>query len=196
MLNCLFVGVGGFLGAVARYLCTRLPLAPKGVLSVWTFSKVLFPSVRLGYLVVPQQLVASLCAQKRLSDHHTNSLDQLALAAFLRDGELERHTRRMKKKCRARRDQLTDCLCAQSGPVMHISGGAAGMNLIAAFDGVDCTDALVRRMLQQGVYAVPVEQQAAVKERHKNELILRYSGLTRAELARGAAWLKATIVPD
>lgn len=102
----------------------------------------------------------------------------------------------MKKKCRARRDQLTDCLCAQSGPVMHISGGAAGMNLVAAFDGVDCTDALVRRMLQQGVYAVPVEQQAAVKERHKNELILRYSCLTRAELARGAAWLKATIVPD
>lgn len=97
MLNCLFVGVGGFLGAVARYLCTRLPLAPEGVLSGGTFSKVLFPSVRLGYLVAPRQLVASLCAQKRLSDHHTNSLDQLALAAFLRDGELERHTRRMKK---------------------------------------------------------------------------------------------------
>lgn len=93
MLNCLFVGVGGFLGAVARYLCTRLPLAPECVLSVGTFSKVLFPSV---------QLIASLCTQKRLSDHHTNSLDQLALAAFLRDGELERHTRRMKKEYRAR----------------------------------------------------------------------------------------------
>lgn len=49
------------------------------------------------------------------------------------------------------------------------------MNLVAAFDGVDCTDALVRRMLQQGAYAVPVEQQAAVKGQHKNELILRYS---------------------
>ncbi|MEF2813561.1 MAG: hypothetical protein ACI4PA_01360 [Oscillospiraceae bacterium] len=68
MLNCLFVGVGGFLGAVARYLCTRLPLAPEGVLSGGTFSKVLFPPVRLGYLVAPRQLVASLCAQKRLSD--------------------------------------------------------------------------------------------------------------------------------
>lgn len=171
-------------------------LAPECVLSVGTFSKVLFPSVRLGYLVAPRQLVASLCAQKRLSDHHTNSLDQLALAAFLRDGELERHTRRMKKEYRARRDCLTDCLRAQFGPGVHISGGAAGMNLVAAFDGVDCTDALVRRMLQQGVYAVPVEQQAAVKGLHKNELILRYSGLTRAELALGAARLKAAIVPD
>lgn len=114
----------------------------------------------------------------------------------MRDGELERHTRRMKKEYRACRDQLTDCLRAQFGPAVHISGGAAGMNLVAAFDGVDCTDALVRRMLQQGVYAVPVEQQAAVKGRHKNELILRYSGLTRAELARGAAWLKGAIAPD
>ena len=65
------------------------------------------------------------------------------------------------------------------------------MNLVAAFDGVDCTDVLVRRMLQQGAYAVPVEQQAAVKGQHKNELILRYSGLTRDELALGAAQLKA-----
>lgn len=48
------------------------------------------------------------------------------------------------------------------GPGVHISGGAAGMNLVAAFDGVQCTDTLVRRMLQQGVCAVPVEQQAAI----------------------------------
>ena len=52
-------------------------------------------------------------------------------------------------------------------------------------------DVLVRRMLQQGAYAVPVEQQAAVKGQHKNKLILRYSGLTRDELALGAAQLKA-----
>lgn len=56
------------------------------------------------------------------------------------------------------------------------------MNLVAAFDGVDCTDALVWRMLQRGVYAVSVEQQAAVKGLHQNELILRCSGLTRAGL--------------
>lgn len=121
-------------------------LAPECVLSVGTFSKVLFPSVRLGYIVAPRQLIASLCTQKRLSGHHTNSLDQLALAAFLRDGELERHTRRMKKEYRVCRDDLTDCLRAQFGPAVHISGGAVGMNLVAAFDGVDCTDALVRRM--------------------------------------------------
>lgn len=171
-------------------------LSPECVLSVGTFSKVLFPSVRLGYMVVPRQLVAALCAQKRLSDHHTNSVEQLALAAFLRDGELERHMRRMKKEYRARRDHLTDCLHTQFGRMVHISGGAAGMNLVAAFDGVDFTDALVRRMLQQGGYAVPVEQQAAVKGRYKNALILRYSGLTCDELALGAVRLRAAVTPE
>ncbi len=43
---------------------------------------------------------------------------------------------------------------------------------------------------------LPPQSVAAVKGLHQNERILRYSGLTRAELARGAAWLKATIVPD
>ena len=123
-------------------------LAPECVLSVGTFSKVLFPSVRLGYIVAPRQLVASLCTQKRLPDHHTNSLDQLALAAFLRDGELERHTRRMKKEYRARRDDLTDCLRAQFGHAVHISGGAAGMNLVAAFDGGHTTIAAVGALVR------------------------------------------------
>jgi len=61
-------------------------LAPECVLSVGTFSKVLFPSVRLGYIVVPRQLVASLCTQKRLSDHHTNSSISLHWRRFCATG--------------------------------------------------------------------------------------------------------------
>lgn len=99
-------------------------LAPECVLSVGTFSKVLFPSVRLGYIVAPRQLVASLCTQKHLPGHHTNSLDQLALAAFF-----------------ARRG-------ARAAHPPHEKG------------------------------------------------IQSYSGLTRDELALGAARLKAAIAPD
>lgn len=164
-------------------------LAPERVLSVGTFSKVLYPSVRLGYLVAPPELMAPLCERKRLSDHHTNPVYQLALASFLSDGTLEKHIRRMKREYRARRDHLTDCLRRQFGGGVRVSGGASGMNLVADFDGVRFTDERVRELLRCGVYAAPIERQG----RRTGELILRYAGLTKDELTCGAERLKAAM---
>lgn len=165
-------------------------LAPERVLSVGTFSKVLYPSVRLGYMIAPPALLPPLCEQKRLSDHHTNPVYQLALAAFLTDGTLEKHIRRMKREYRARRDCLIESLHRQFGSSVRISGAASGMNLVAAFDGVPrFTDEHLRELMRCGVYAAPVERLG----RPTNELILRYAGLTKEELALGAERLRAGI---
>ena len=139
--------------------------------------------LRLGYLAAPPELTAPLCERKRLSDHHTNPVYQLALASFLSDGTLEKHIRRMKREYRARRDHLTDCLRRQFG------GGASGMTLVADFDGVRFTDERVRELLRCGVYAAPVEREG----RRTGGLILRYAGLTKDELTCGAERLKAAM---
>ena len=164
-------------------------LAPERVISVGTFSKVLYPSVRLGYLIAPPELLPLLCERKRLSDHHTNPVYRLALAAFLADGTLERHIRRMKREYRARRDHLIACLHQQFGNAVCISGTASGMNLIAAFRDVCFTDKAIQELLRGGVYAVPVERQG----QRTNELILRYAGLTKDELTLGAEHLRIGI---
>lgn len=164
-------------------------LAPERVISVGTFSKVLYPSVRLGYLIAPPELLPLLCERKRLSDHHTNPVYQLALAAFLADGTLERHIRRMKREYRARRDHLVACLRQQFGDAVCVSGTASGMNLIAAFRDVCFTDKAIQELLRGGVYAVPVERQG----QRTNELILRYAGLTKDELTLGADRLRIGI---
>ncbi len=164
-------------------------LAPERVISVGTFSKVLYPSVRLGYMIVPPELLSLLCERKRLSDHHTNPVYQLALAAFITDGTLERHIRRMKREYRARRDCLTDCLYRLFGDSVRISGEASGMNLVAAFNGVCFTDENIRELLRCGVYAVPIERQ----DRRTDELILRYAGLTKDDLILGAERLRTGI---
>ena len=161
-------------------------LAPERVISVGTFSKVLYPSVRLGYLVAPPELLPLLCERKRLSDHHTNPVYQLALAAFLTDGTLEKHIRRMKREYRARRDHLIACLRQQFGDAVCISGTASGMNLVAAFRDVCFTDGVIQELLRCGVYAIPVERQ----EQRTNELILRYAGLTKDELSLGVKRLR------
>ncbi len=164
-------------------------LTPERVISVGTFSKVLYPSVRLGYLIAPPELLPLLCERKRLSDHHTNPVYQLALAAFLADGTLEKHIRRVKREHRARRDHLIACLHRQFGDSVHISGAASGMNVIAAFRDVCFTDEAIQELLRCGVYAVPVERQ----NRRTNELILRYAGLTKNELSLGAERLRSGI---
>ena len=66
----------------------------------------MFPSLRLGYLVVPPLLIPQIRKWKRLADYHSNSIYQLALMRFIENGDLERHIRRMKKEYVTRRDNL------------------------------------------------------------------------------------------
>ncbi len=168
-------------------------LAPERVISVGTFSKVMYPSVRLGYMIVPPELLEPLCVLKRLTDHHSNSVYQLALASFISDGTLERHIRRMKREYRSRRDFLSGCLTGLFGNDIHISGGESGMNLIVGFDGIRFTKELINELMRSGVYAASVESQTMRNGQHENELILRYSGLTKAELQLGAERLYAFV---
>lgn len=80
------------------------------VIYIGTFSKILYPSLRLGYLVLPYPLIEQCREWKRLSDHHSNSIHQLAVMRFMETGELDRHIARMKKIYRKRRDCLLSLL--------------------------------------------------------------------------------------
>lgn len=172
---------------------SMVELAPEHVISVGTFSKVMYPSIRIGYMVVPKKMVPAFCEHKRLSDHHTDSVTQLALASFLENGTLEKHIRRMKREYKSRRDCLIQCLQDQFGDQVHVGGETAGMNLVAAFDGINFGGETVQKMLEHGVYAAPVERRVRGRERYGNELILRYSGLTKEELEEGVKRLKEGI---
>ena len=63
---------------------------------VETFSKILFPSLRLGYAIVPPRLVEAFCGARTLLDRHPPSADQHVLAAFIAEGHLDRHIRRIR----------------------------------------------------------------------------------------------------
>lgn len=81
-------------------------LDPSRVLYLGTFSKVLFPSLRLGYAIVPTALVDAFCGLKALIDRHSASADQHVLAAFIREGHLERHIRRIRNVYAEKRKEL------------------------------------------------------------------------------------------
>lgn len=165
------------------------------VIYVGTFSKILFPSVRLGYLVLPMHLVPQMRELKRLADHHSNSIYQLALMHFIENGDLERHIRRMKREYRRRRNTLLNLLKEFFGNQVHICGTAAGMHIVVSFDNIFFTEELIKKLLEEGVYLVPVERHALTNGNHLNQIILGYASLTEEEMRTGIKKLKESCIP-
>jgi GntR family transcriptional regulator/MocR family aminotransferase len=113
-----------------------------------TFSKVMFPGLRVGYLIVPVALAPVFRRAKWLSDRNTPILEQAALADFLSEGHLERHIRRMRRVYAGRREALIDALTRHYGPRAIVLGDAAGMHAFARIDDASITERAVRNKVQ------------------------------------------------
>ncbi|MBS1856041.1 MAG: PLP-dependent aminotransferase family protein [Acidobacteria bacterium] len=103
------------------------------VIYVGTFSKVMFPGLRIGYLIAPRKLVPAFVRAKWLVDRQTPYLEQAALADFLREGHLERHIRRTRRIYGRRRAVLTESLTRHFGDGARCVGDAAGMHVLVRF---------------------------------------------------------------
>ncbi len=99
------------------------------VIYIGTFSKVLRPSLRLGYIVIPADLVDRFAAVRFSMDIFPSWLFQEALTDFMHDGHFARHIRRMRALYKGRRAALVECLRAEFGDFIEIHGSEAGMHL-------------------------------------------------------------------
>jgi DNA-binding transcriptional MocR family regulator len=125
-------------------------LDPDNVAYVGTFSKVFFPALHLGYLVLPFRLVAPAIERKRLRERYQPPAAQLAMARFIEEGRLDRHIARMRKAYRGRRDALSDALEAAFPGRLRMLGRATGLHLAASFDGIDFGPDLVEALARGG----------------------------------------------
>jgi len=108
------------------------------VIYVGTFSKAMFPGLRLGYLVLPPALIDAFRAARILLDGHTAMTGQLALAGFIADGHFPAHLRRMRALYGRRRDLMLHHLHDRLSPYMAGPPGEAGMHLLAHLhEGLD-----------------------------------------------------------
>jgi GntR family transcriptional regulator/MocR family aminotransferase len=99
-----------------------------------SFSKVMFPGLRIGYLVVPRSLVTTFARGKWLADRHTPVHQQATLHMFMSEGHLDRHIRRMKKTYAQRRAVLVECLTQHFGDGVQVLGEAAGTHAYVRID--------------------------------------------------------------
>ena len=117
----------------SRPLEALVALAPERVIYCGTFAKSMFPSLRIGYLVLPEQLLESYKVCKWLSDRGNASLPQQQLAQFMAAGDYERHLRRMARRYASQRASLVHCLEQYFGDRVLVSGSNAGVHLVAWF---------------------------------------------------------------
>ena len=108
-------------------------LAPARVIYLGSASKTLAPALRLGWMAVPPELYEAVADAKLLADSGSPQIDQLALAAFVERGELDRHLRRMRARYRARRDALLPAL-AEHVPEIAVEGIPAGLYVSGRLD--------------------------------------------------------------
>ncbi len=107
------------------------PRGGQRVIYVGTFSKVLFPSLRLGYLVVPPELVAPFAHARAALDDHPSAVSQPALAAFIEEGHFAAHLRRMRLLYAARRACLLAAAERHLGALLEVDPDEAGLHVVA-----------------------------------------------------------------
>ncbi|MEU5709914.1 PLP-dependent aminotransferase family protein [Streptomyces flaveolus] len=124
-------------------------LDPERVVYCGSVSKSLAPGVRLGWLVLPEELVPDVVMAKGHGDYMSSALEQLTLAEFITSGAYDRHVRSMRLHYRRRRNQLVTAL-AQRAPGVRVVGMAAGLQAVLALPrGTERS--VVRAAAQQGL---------------------------------------------
>jgi GntR family transcriptional regulator / MocR family aminotransferase len=162
------------------------------VVYVGTFSKVMFPALRVGYVVVPKDLIAAFTAVRDAFDTFSPMLYQVALTDFIREGHFARHIRRMRTLYLERRTVLREAIDQYMDGQLEVIGTEAGMQLAALLpQGVDDVAVSIRAK-QHGISARPLSLCYAERPA-RGGMILGYSGASVHELREGIRKLKTCI---
>jgi GntR family transcriptional regulator/MocR family aminotransferase len=164
------------------------------VLYIGTFSKVLAPALRVGYMVVPKPLMPVFTRAKLLEDRHTAIWQQEVLADFIRDGHFERYLRRCRARNASRRGALLDALEEHLGSAAQVSGASAGVHVLVWLRGLSQPrlNTVIAAAARQGV-GIYSASQYYVKPPHRCELMLGYGALSERQIREGIRILGSLI---
>ncbi|EFF75903.1 PLP-dependent aminotransferase family protein, partial [Achromobacter piechaudii] len=155
-----------------------LPDAP--VLYVGTFSKTLFPALRLGFLVLPDALAQSALPSVVEMLRGGHRLEQLTLAAFIDNGQFSRHLGRMRRLYRERQAALRDALAAHLRVDHEVLGGHSGLHLTVRLPPEFPDQAIVALARQVGMNPSALSTFAMAPRAEDNGLVIGY-GNTSAD---------------
>jgi GntR family transcriptional regulator/MocR family aminotransferase len=157
-----------------------------------TFSKVIFPGLRLGYAVVPYELLDAMVAARYLTDRHAPGLTEGVVTEFIEQGHFGAHLRRMCTRYRGARDYLVAAVRTRLGNFLEVDVPDQGMQLMARLrPGLDDV-ALARAGLARGVVVRPLSR-FYVAAAPMSALMLGFTGYDMPSLQAGVDRLAAVL---
>jgi GntR family transcriptional regulator/MocR family aminotransferase len=159
-------------------------LASQRVVYSGSASKTLAPGLRIGWLLLPDELADAVIGEKTLADFGSPVLEQLALAEFVERGEFDRHLRRMRALYGARRQTLVEAL-ARHMPHAVVSGVAAGLHTLALLPPGTDEPAFVAEALERGILLHGLGTSRFEPGSGPPGLIMGYGNVTPASIEQG-----------
>jgi GntR family transcriptional regulator/MocR family aminotransferase len=179
-----------------RPLAAMQGLDEKGrIIYVGSFSKVMFPGLRIGYMVAPKSLIEPFRAIRRLVDSHPSSIAQAALADFISDGYLTSHIRRMRSLYAGRQQILLEAAATALGDEIQLAPDHAGMHLVGYLPKEADDAALSRRAGTHDVVVPPLSAFYRGTPKRKG-LLFGYAGVPDKEIRRATTRLAEAFAKD
>lgn len=175
----------------SEYQYTGRPLAAlqgldkeERVIYIGTFSKVLFPSLRLGYLIVPRNLINTFSVAHAHTSYFCPLVEQVVLTDFITEGHFARHIRRMRRLYEERQAVLVRSVGSELDGLLEVSSARAGMHLIGWLPD-DANDQDVSRLAAMAGIDVRPLSFYCIEARRRPGLLLGYTGIKVAEIRLG-----------
>ena len=168
-----------------------LPGADSHVILACTFSKLMFPSLRLAYVVLPPRLVAPFVRAASITSRSANGLTQAVLADFLGEGHFDRHIRRTRTIYAARARAFEQCALKHWQDLIRVAPIAAGLDAACALSGLSESTAL-QRLKAAGIDAAPLSKYTH-RHRHEPALVMGFAPFNEDETERAAQRIAASL---
>jgi GntR family transcriptional regulator/MocR family aminotransferase len=163
------------------------------VIYAGTFSKVLFPGLRLGYIVAPPEIVDAFVAARAVADRNSAGIDQAVVTRIIADGHFSRHLRRMRERYEERQHALVAAAGRYLEGLLEVEPRDAGMHLVGQLLRGRDDIAAARRAFEFGVDVTPLS--AYYLEQPKSRgLILCYTSAPPAAIREGARKLREALL--
>ena len=165
------------------------------VIYVGTFSKTMFPALRIGFVVLPEALQNKWRHSRNYLDVQNPVLEQAALARFLQTRRMDKHIRRMRRAYGEKRDVLLAALQDSFGDSVTPWGDVSGLHTALQFPGHTFDREFVNRCANHSIRIAPVSQYCTSEAEHADKLLIGYGHL-RIEQIREGIKILGTVVSE